>query len=192
MANNSAWTFFHFFSLIVTLFSYMACAGNISFSFPPPTDIKLGFDAYFHWDELQLTTADAMDDFAWSAGWAIYNKPVPLWDKSSGALASFTAHFQFAMENLSDISSFTVSKASDSSTGVGEDELLGGGGFGSVYRGTLPVTNEAVAVKRISQESKQGKKEYITEVIIISKLRHRNLVRLLGWCHEQGTTLLVA
>ncbi|KAH9304174.1 hypothetical protein KI387_008578 [Taxus chinensis] len=72
-----------------------------------------------------------------------------------------------------------------------EDKKLGQGGFGGVYRGILPVTTESVAVKRISQASKQGRKEYVSEVTIISKLRHRNLVQLLGWCHQKGELLLV-
>ncbi|KAM0022339.1 putative protein kinase RLK-Pelle-SD-2b family [Helianthus debilis subsp. tardiflorus] len=48
-----------------------------------------------------------------------------------------------------------------------------------------------VAVKKISQGSRHGKKEYITEVKVISILRHRNLVRLIGWCHDQTQFLLV-
>ena len=48
-----------------------------------------------------------------------------------------------------------------------------------------------VAVKRVSKGSKQGKKEYISEVKIISRLRHKNLVKLIGWCHENGELLLV-
>ncbi|KAL7199701.1 hypothetical protein ACSBR2_021910 [Camellia fascicularis] len=48
-----------------------------------------------------------------------------------------------------------------------------------------------VAVKRISKGSKQGIREYASEVKIISRLRHRNLVPLLGWCHEKGELLLV-
>ncbi|CAL1381083.1 unnamed protein product [Linum trigynum] len=48
-----------------------------------------------------------------------------------------------------------------------------------------------VAVKRISRGSRQGIKEYTTEVMIISRLRHRNLVQLIGWCHEKGELLLV-
>ncbi|KAF3792083.1 L-type lectin-domain containing receptor kinase IX-1 [Nymphaea thermarum] len=72
-----------------------------------------------------------------------------------------------------------------------EEEKLGQGGFGGVYRGTLKDTNEVVAVKRISKGSSQGKKEYVAEVSVISRLRHRNLVRLIGWCHERGEFLLV-
>ncbi|KAI4332821.1 hypothetical protein L6164_017698 [Bauhinia variegata] len=68
---------------------------------------------------------------------------------------------------------------------------LGQGGFGSVYRGYLSDLDLAVAVKKISKDSRQGKKEYVTEVRVISSLRHRNLVQLIGWCHEKGEFLLV-
>lgn len=43
----------------------------------------------------------------------------------------------------------------------------------------------------MSSTSKQGEKEYASEVKIISRLRHRNLVQLIGWCHEKGELLLV-
>ncbi|XP_057840978.2 L-type lectin-domain containing receptor kinase IX.1 [Cryptomeria japonica] len=72
-----------------------------------------------------------------------------------------------------------------------EDQKLGQGGFGGVYKCTLVQTNEIVAVKRISEGSKQGIKEFVAEVSIVSRLRHRNLVQLLGWCYEQDQLLLV-
>lgn len=68
---------------------------------------------------------------------------------------------------------------------------LGEGGFGHVYKGVLSDSNTEVAVKKISKESKRGRKEYIAEVRIISGLRHVNLVKLIGWCHEQDELLLV-
>ncbi|KAJ3691522.1 hypothetical protein LUZ61_020686 [Rhynchospora tenuis] len=71
-----------------------------------------------------------------------------------------------------------------------ENQKLGEGGFGSVYQGILSDGVE-VAIKRVSKGSKQGKKEYIPEVKIISRLRHRNLVQLIGWCHDHGEFLLV-
>ncbi|KAH9657450.1 hypothetical protein KPL70_023087 [Citrus sinensis] len=72
-----------------------------------------------------------------------------------------------------------------------DDQKLGQGGFGGVYKGFLRETNSYIAVKRVSQGSKQGIKEYASEVKIISRLRHRNLVQLLGWCHEKKELLLV-
>ncbi|XP_071737390.1 L-type lectin-domain containing receptor kinase IX.1-like [Rutidosis leptorrhynchoides] len=71
------------------------------------------------------------------------------------------------------------------------DQKLGEGGFGCVYKGFLPCQAIAIAVKKISQGSKQGKKEFMTEVKINSSLRHRNLVQLLGWCHDETQFLLV-
>ncbi|MED6199470.1 hypothetical protein PIB30_076206 [Stylosanthes scabra] len=68
---------------------------------------------------------------------------------------------------------------------------LGQGGFGAVYRGYFADLDLVVAVKRISSGSRQGKREYVTEVRVISRLRHRNLVQLIGWCHDQGEFLLV-
>nr|CAD1828322.1 unnamed protein product [Ananas comosus var. bracteatus] len=70
-----------------------------------------------------------------------------------------------------------------------EARKLGQGGFGSVYIGFL--NNRHVAIKRVSKDSQQGRKEYISEVKIISRLRHRNLMQLEGWCHERGDFLLV-
>ncbi|PUZ67847.1 hypothetical protein GQ55_3G466700 [Panicum hallii var. hallii] len=70
-------------------------------------------------------------------------------------------------------------------------QKLGEGGFGSVYRGFLREMNLHVAIKRVSKGSKQGRKEYASEVRIISRLRHRNLVQLIGWCHGGSELLLV-
>ncbi|XP_074566986.1 cysteine-rich receptor-like protein kinase 25 [Curcuma longa] len=67
---------------------------------------------------------------------------------------------------------------------------LGEGGFGPVYKGTLE-NGEHVAVKRLSRNSGQGLDELKNEVFLVAKLRHRNLVRLLGCCLESEEKLLV-
>ncbi|KAH7867282.1 hypothetical protein Vadar_031298 [Vaccinium darrowii] len=68
--------------------------------------------------------------------------------------------------------------------------IIGHGAFGTVYRGILPESGDIVAVKRCSHNG-QGKTEFLSELSIIGTLRHRNLVRLQGWCHEKGEILLV-
>lgn len=72
-----------------------------------------------------------------------------------------------------------------------EDQKLGQGGFGSVYKGNLQDISETVAVKRISEVSSQGAKEYMSEITVLDQVRHRSLVPLLGWCHEKASELLL-
>ncbi|XP_078150510.1 L-type lectin-domain containing receptor kinase SIT2-like isoform X2 [Carex rostrata] len=75
--------------------------------------------------------------------------------------------------------------------GFKERNFLGSGGFGRVYKGVLPVSKLEVAVKRVSHKSSQGMKQFIAEVVSIGRLRHRNLVQLLGYCRRKGELLLV-
>ncbi|XP_039168071.1 G-type lectin S-receptor-like serine/threonine-protein kinase At1g61480 isoform X1 [Eucalyptus grandis] len=67
---------------------------------------------------------------------------------------------------------------------------LGQGGFGSVYKGKLKDGKE-VGVKRLSSASAQGVEEFKNEIILISKLQHRNLVKLMGYCIEGEEKILV-
>ncbi|XP_068646269.1 cysteine-rich receptor-like protein kinase 6 [Aristolochia californica] len=66
----------------------------------------------------------------------------------------------------------------------------GEGGFGPVYKGVLP-DGKAIAVKRLSRSSSQGLKEFKNEIVLIAKLQHKNLVRLLGCCLEEEEKLFV-
>ncbi|XP_007025873.2 PREDICTED: G-type lectin S-receptor-like serine/threonine-protein kinase At4g27290 isoform X1 [Theobroma cacao] len=70
------------------------------------------------------------------------------------------------------------------------EKKIGEGGFGPVYKGVLP-TGQEVAVKRLSQNSGQGLREFKNEVILISKLQHRNLVKLLGCCIQGEERMLI-
>jgi hypothetical protein len=72
-----------------------------------------------------------------------------------------------------------------------DEGKLGQGGFGGVYRGFLADQNMEIAVKKVSSSSNQGKKEYVSEVNTISRLRHRNLVQLVGWSQKRDSFLLV-
>ncbi|KAF0905891.1 hypothetical protein E2562_008919 [Oryza meyeriana var. granulata] len=75
--------------------------------------------------------------------------------------------------------------------GFANKNLLGTGGFGSVYKGKLPVSNLEIAVKRVSHDSRQGIREFIAEVVSIGRIRHRNIVQLLGYCRRKEELLLV-
>ncbi|KAG5566957.1 hypothetical protein RHGRI_002496 [Rhododendron griersonianum] len=73
-----------------------------------------------------------------------------------------------------------------------DEELLGAGGFGKVYRGVLQSSKEQVAVKKVSHDSKQGMREFVAEIVSMGRLRHRNLllqspekVVLVDWVFEK-------
>ncbi|GAV88039.1 LRR_1 domain-containing protein/Pkinase_Tyr domain-containing protein/LRRNT_2 domain-containing protein [Cephalotus follicularis] len=72
----------------------------------------------------------------------------------------------------------------DSSTQVGQ------GGYGKVYKGIL-FDNTVVAIKRAEEGSLQGQTEFLTEIMLLSRLHHRNLVSLFGYCYEEGEQMLV-
>lgn len=71
-----------------------------------------------------------------------------------------------------------------------DDHKLGEGGFGVVYKGILS-NGQEIAVKRLSKNSGQGVQEFKNEVLLVAKLQHRNLVRLLGFCIAGEEKLLV-
>ncbi|XP_058182085.1 cysteine-rich receptor-like protein kinase 44 isoform X3 [Rhododendron vialii] len=81
----------------------------------------------------------------------------------------------------------TVSAATDNFSDVNK---LGQGGFGVVYKGKL-LNGQKVAVKRLAQGSHQGDTEFRNEVLLVAKLQHRNLVRLIGFCLEGTERLLI-
>ncbi|KZV41740.1 putative L-type lectin-domain containing receptor kinase S.5 [Dorcoceras hygrometricum] len=68
---------------------------------------------------------------------------------------------------------------------------LGEGGYGVVYRGLLAKEDLEIAVKCFSRGSIKGEDDFLAELTIINRLRHKHLVKLLGWCHKNGKLLLV-
>ncbi|XP_065849484.1 leucine-rich repeat receptor protein kinase HPCA1-like isoform X2 [Euphorbia lathyris] len=67
---------------------------------------------------------------------------------------------------------------------------VGSGGYGKVYRGTL-ANGQLIAIKRAQQGSLQGGVEFKTEIELLSRVHHKNLVSLLGFCFERGEQMLV-
>jgi serine/threonine protein kinase len=86
---------------------------------------------------------------------------------------------------------FSYKELSIATNAFSPEELLGRGGFGCVYKGMLRDTKALVAVKKISKDSRQGGNEFFAELSIISRIQHRNLVKLQGWCSERGELMLV-
>ncbi|XP_030451933.1 cysteine-rich receptor-like protein kinase 44 isoform X1 [Syzygium oleosum] len=81
----------------------------------------------------------------------------------------------------------TIREATDN---FSNSKKLGEGGFGAVYMGQLS-NGQEIAVKRLSRNSGQGEVEFKNEVMLLARLQHRNLVRLLGFCLEGVERLLI-
>ncbi|XP_042436012.1 receptor-like serine/threonine-protein kinase SD1-8 [Zingiber officinale] len=89
-----------------------------------------------------------------------------------------------------DLPLFELNTIAEATDNFWMNNKLGQGGFGPVYKGRL-VEGQEIAVKRLSKTSSQGVDEFKNEVMLIAKLQHRNLVRLLGCCIQGGERILV-
>ncbi|KAI8557709.1 hypothetical protein RHMOL_Rhmol04G0030800 [Rhododendron molle] len=89
-----------------------------------------------------------------------------------------------------DLPLFSFASVSAATDNFSEANKLGEGGFGPVYKGKL-LTGYEVAVKRLSRKSGQGLEELQNEAMLIAKLQHNNLVRLLGCCIEKDEKILI-
>ncbi|KAK9928622.1 hypothetical protein M0R45_025746 [Rubus argutus] len=109
------------------------------------------------------------------------NNPFGKWDvnKSSGGIPQLKGARSFTFEELMKFSN-NFSEVND----------VGSGGYGKVYRGTLP-TGQLIAIKRAHKESTQGGYEFKTEIELLSRVHHKNLVSLVGFCFDQGEQMLV-
>ncbi|XVF07943.1 hypothetical protein REPUB_Repub06bG0182700 [Reevesia pubescens] len=96
----------------------------------------------------------------------------------------------FASEIIKTPKEFSYKELKAATRCFNANRIIGHGAFGTVYKGILLDNGDIVAVKRCSHSS-QGTNEFLSELSIIGTLRHRNLVRLQGWCHEKGEILLV-
>jgi len=91
---------------------------------------------------------------------------------------------------LSEFSVFDFHQILEATNNFSEENKLGEGGFGPVYKGQFPDGIE-IAVKRLASHSGQGFVEFKNEVQLIAKLQHTNLVRLFGCCSQGEEKILV-
>ncbi|TYI39878.1 hypothetical protein ES332_A02G125200v1 [Gossypium tomentosum] len=98
------------------------------------------------------------------------------------------------------LKSFTYSELEQATMNFSSQNLIGEGGFGYVYMGFIdeqtlsaasPESGMAVAVKKLSPTGTQGHEQWLTELGNLGRLRHRNLVKLFGYCSEGEDRLLV-
>ncbi|KAL6143619.1 hypothetical protein ACLB2K_054314 [Fragaria x ananassa] len=86
---------------------------------------------------------------------------------------------------------FSLAEIKDATKNFSDTSIIGVGGFGNVYKGCIDGGATPVAVKRLKPESSQGAHEFETEIEMLSQLRHRHLVSLIGYCADKGEMILV-
>ncbi|KAL5774649.1 hypothetical protein ACOSP7_012206 [Xanthoceras sorbifolium] len=109
-------------------------------------------------------------------------------DKGKGDTTSSGENLNYV--KLQDLPLFNFKKLADATNNFHSANKLGQGGFGPVYRGELQ-DGKVIAVKRLSRDSGQGLEEFMNEVMVISQLQHRNLVKLFGCCVEGEEKMLI-
>nr|XP_008355123.3 receptor-like protein kinase FERONIA [Malus domestica] len=86
---------------------------------------------------------------------------------------------------------FPLAEIKAATQNFNETLVIGVGGFGNVYKGCIDGGVTPVAIKRLKRESSQGAREFKTEIELLSQLRHRHLVSLIGYCSDNGEMILV-
>ncbi|GKV16981.1 hypothetical protein SLEP1_g27541 [Rubroshorea leprosula] len=108
---------------------------------------------------------------------------------------SFTSKF-FATRTSSSLPSdlcryFSIAEIKAATQDFEDTFLIGRGGFGNVYKGIINDGTATIAIKRLNPSSRQGVREFCTEIAMLSNLRHRHLVSLIGYCDDHGEMILV-
>ncbi|CAA7042434.1 unnamed protein product [Microthlaspi erraticum] len=102
-----------------------------------------------------------------------------------------TKHVEERETEQAPVKTFNFRELATATKNFRQETLLGEGGFGRVYKGTLQSTGQLVAVKQLDKHGMHGNKEFQAEVLSIAKLEHPNLVKLVGYCADGDQRLLV-
>lgn len=170
---------------------------------PPPTAGDQYYNASTQWNSPlmdQITKLGPPPGLMGTpvAGWGVPPPPPPAntsSDFSSGYSGQHPTPMQQPpssplMSGIGSKSRFTYEELAAATGGFSQANLLGQGGFGFVHKGILPDGTE-VAVKSLKSGSGQGEREFQAEVEIISRVHHRHLVSLVGYCIAEGQRMLV-
>ncbi|XP_057824676.2 leucine-rich repeat receptor protein kinase HPCA1 isoform X3 [Cryptomeria japonica] len=113
-----------------------------------------------------------------------FSKPFASWGASGG---------ESGAPKLKGARWFSFQELKMASNNFSEANVIGSGGYGKVYKGILTALggSEIVAIKRAQQGSMQGGTEFKNEIELLSRVHHKNLVGLIGFCFEQGEQMLV-
>ncbi|KAL2549388.1 putative serine/threonine-protein kinase PBL25 [Forsythia ovata] len=128
-----------------------------------------------------------------SAPQVVNSKPAPLAEATNcKAQATNNKAQANTVENEDNsVKSFTFRELAAATKNFRQKCLLGEGGFGRVFKGTLQSSGQVVAVRQLDRSGAQGSKEFLVDALLLSLLHHPNLVRLIGYCADGDQRILV-
>ncbi|KAK5837440.1 proline-rich receptor-like protein kinase PERK13 [Gossypium arboreum] len=160
-----------FIVAFIALFFFVRKKGKKKEAFtPPPTNIEVKSDAAYYNPQLDGLDSTLVNG---SEAQRLNNYHGP----ESGIIAGSKTFF-------------TYEELMEMTDGFARDNIIGEGGFGCVYKGRMP-DGRFVAVKRLKVGNGQGEREFKAEVEIISRIHHRHLVSLVGYCISENQRLLI-
>ncbi|KAH9708904.1 proline-rich receptor-like protein kinase PERK13 [Citrus sinensis] len=150
---------------------------------PPPNNFNEKTDAYYYTQNYQMGNSGPVDTY--------YGSQTPQMH-SYGSQRGVGYHGGGPDSGVlgGSKSFFTYEELMEITNGFARENVIGEGGFGCVYKGNLP-EGKVVAVKQLKSGSGQGEREFRAEVEIISRVHHRHLVSLVGYCISEKNRLLI-
>ncbi|KAJ6814202.1 proline-rich receptor-like protein kinase PERK12 [Iris pallida] len=154
---------------------------------PPPRNFSVRSDGYCY-NKTTNPTASSSHSSSYYASQRM--SPSGASSTMCDSNGGYGHHNQMPPDPTGPRSCFTYEELMDITHGFAQESIIGEGGFGSVYKGVLP-DGRRVAVKQLKAGSGQGEREFTAEVEIISRVHHRHLVSLVGYCIADYHRLLV-
>ncbi|XP_060198943.1 cold-responsive protein kinase 1 [Lycium barbarum] len=114
----------------------------------------------------------------------------PLFCRKSQSSTRHASEFDGELSGVKNVTLFSYKQLTIATDYFSPVNKIGEGGFGSVYKGRLK-SGKMAAIKVLSSESKQGVREFLTEIKVISEVEHENLVKLYGCCIEDDHRILI-
>ncbi|KAM5586218.1 cold-responsive protein kinase 1-like [Rosa sericea] len=113
-----------------------------------------------------------------------------LFSQKEASSVKRTVDIDELVSGISNLKLYSYKELQNATENFSEENKIGQGGFGSVYKGTLK-DGSVAAIKVLSGDSRQGSREFLTEIEVIASVDHENLVKLYGCCAEGNHRILV-